>query len=330
MKNPPPADKAEGGQKAKLRRKYRAFGIPKRDGSTRQITAPCEVTKCEQTAILKWVEERYTPQKGVHGFTATRGVRTAAIAAAEATCMVKDPKAFIVISIDLKDFFPGIKLALVKRLLRKLGAGRDEARRMGYWATYQGALPQGAPSSPIIANVAAHNLDIALQGLADSRDGFYIRYADDITLGIRRGHSSRQQWLLKVVNLIEAFGFTPHPEKRAVRPLAGHNGFEVVGVTLHLVKQGEVTMRPRRKTVRNARAALVCNKEKADLIRGGYGQYLIGHQGTLTARRTREGYYPRFRPHTAFMNKQDVATLCATNRKEGRISSGAAPPEPPD
>lgn len=326
MKNPPPAA-ADGGRKA--RRKYRAFGIPKRDGSTRKITAPCDVTKGEQKAILKWAEERYQPHKGVHGFTAAKGVRTAAIAAAEATCLVKDPKAFIVISIDLKDFFPSIKLSTVKRLFRKFGASRDEAQRMGYWATYQGGLPQGSPCSPIIANMAAGNLDTALQGLADSTDGCYIRYADDITLIVRRGHSSRDEWLAKTCKLIEAFGFIPHPDKRAVKPLAGHNGFEVVGVSLHLVKQGQCTMRPRRKTVRSARAALVCHKEEAPLIRGGYGQYLIGHQGTLTASRTREGYFPRFRSHTTFMARHDVATLCVKHPRVNGSCSGAAPLKPP-
>ena len=41
-------------------------------------------------------------------------------------------------------------------------------------------LPQGAPSSPALANLCAFNLDLRLNSLAESLDARYTRYADDL------------------------------------------------------------------------------------------------------------------------------------------------------
>lgn len=43
-------------------------------------------------------------------------------------------------------------------------------------------LPQGAPTSPFLSNLAMKLVDIRLTGLAKKFNGFYTRYADDLTV----------------------------------------------------------------------------------------------------------------------------------------------------
>ena len=43
-------------------------------------------------------------------------------------------------------------------------------------------LPQGAPTSPALANLSAYRLDLRLAGLAESAGIVYSRYADDLAL----------------------------------------------------------------------------------------------------------------------------------------------------
>ena len=113
----------------------------------------------------------------------------------------------VVLKMDLRDFFPAITAARVTalfleagypepvaRLLAGLGtnsapssswnqAGAPvrssetrRARRLLQWPH----LPQGASTSPALANLCAYRLDLRLTGLARSAGGAYTRYADDL------------------------------------------------------------------------------------------------------------------------------------------------------
>lgn len=113
----------------------------------------------------------------------------------------------LVLKLDLKDFFPGILKARVVAIfmtagypeavaqllaglctnhtpaavIRSTAANLSITERQRLKNLYQRPhLPQGAPTSPALANLAAFRLDCRLAGLATAAGGRYTRYADDL------------------------------------------------------------------------------------------------------------------------------------------------------
>lgn len=113
----------------------------------------------------------------------------------------------IVLRFDLCEFFPSISASRVHALFREVGYPREVARRLTGLCTNRVPwdvaealpsgkpdarsqevwhlltsrhLPQGAPTSPALANLCAYRLDCRLAALARSVGARYTRYADDL------------------------------------------------------------------------------------------------------------------------------------------------------
>ncbi len=170
---------------------YRHHLQPKRAGGLRLIEEPKPFLKTLQRRILSGMLSYVPPHDAAFGFRAGRNcIQAAAKHAGEA----------VVISFDLADFFPGIGFARIYALFRTLGYPPQVARALAGLTTAitppdilqaEGLsareslthrhLPQGAPTSPALANLVAHRLDRRLTGLARSVGAAYTRYADDLT-----------------------------------------------------------------------------------------------------------------------------------------------------
>jgi hypothetical protein len=104
---------------------------------------------------------------------------------------------------DLENFFPSIGRARVEGVFRTSGYPEEVAQKLAGLCTtipprkcFEGLgrdvrhaveglycrrhLPQGAPSSPALANLCAYRLDFRLAGLALSVGANYSRYAEDL------------------------------------------------------------------------------------------------------------------------------------------------------
>lgn len=86
------------------------------------------------------------------------------------------------LNMDLKDFFPNIKFQQVFSYFFSLGYEEDVARALSNLCCRDYRLPQGAPSSPMLANHIAKDMDDCIQAYCDTEGYSYTRYADDITI----------------------------------------------------------------------------------------------------------------------------------------------------
>ncbi|MCE5181694.1 MAG: trypsin-like peptidase domain-containing protein [Betaproteobacteria bacterium] len=155
--------------------RYKTFSIAKKSGGIRTIDAPKKKIKAIQWKTLALIKEYYQCVKTpVHGFAKGKSIVTNAQQHLEKT---------FVFNVDLEDFFPSIHFGRVRGIFLKkpFEFSYDIASVLAHICCKDGKLPQGAPTSPVISNLACRRLDSDLQELARKYRATYTRYCDDIT-----------------------------------------------------------------------------------------------------------------------------------------------------
>lgn len=262
---------------------YRRFTIPKRDGTERAIWAPLPKLKAAQRWILRHVLEPIPIHGASHGFVPGRSILSNA---------KQHTGAKVVLKIDLKDFFPTISYRRVKGVFRQAGyrdgiatllallcteAPREIVRdgdRELMIALGPRCLPQGAPTSPAITNIACFRLDRRMTGLAKKLGWRYTRYADDLTFSLPAEHSGPPKLGLligSVGRIVADEGFAVHPRKTRVTRQGGRQA--VTG----LVVNGDASPRVPREMRRQIRAVLHNLKQGKPLREGENLHQIAGY-----------------------------------------------------
>ncbi len=195
--------------------RYRAFTVPKRGGGTRTILAPRPEIKYLQRQLAEILKSAFRPASSAHGFINGRSIAT------NADRHIRNRNVF---NLDLKDFFPSIHFGRVQGVISyHLKVQPEVATILAQLCCYKGALPQGAPTSPIVSNMVCRRLDRQLTALAAEFACQYTRYADDITFSKRRetlpaeiGHMSVEKKPTvgnRVKEIVEQNDFVIHPTK---------------------------------------------------------------------------------------------------------------------
>lgn len=154
---------------------YNFFKIPKKSGEDRTIFAPVEELKKLQIKIKKFLEGIYNSPKACNGFVKGRSTKTNA--------MGHVGKKWV-LNIDISDFFPSINFGRIWGLFKSSVFNFDDAlaTTLAIVCCHDGKLPQGAPTSPILANMICCRMDKKLIKFASFNKCKFSRYADDITL----------------------------------------------------------------------------------------------------------------------------------------------------
>lgn len=159
---------------------YSTFSIPKKySNGKRQIDAPNENLKGLQEIIRRLILNQLKANKFEFGkydqaYQVGKGIFTNA--------QIHRNKKYL-LHIDIKDFFPSIHFGRVSGYFqnKRFSLNKPMACFFADLCCYKGVLPQGAPTSPIIANLIGEKLDIRLLRISKKYRFVYSRYADDLT-----------------------------------------------------------------------------------------------------------------------------------------------------
>ncbi len=182
---------------------YIELRIPKPNGGLRRIHAPNAALKPVQRGLLRLLEARMAPKSWMHGGVSGRSIVTHA--------SPHRGRRWVAV-LDLADFFPSVRRPRVRAILEAAGFAGEALEILLALTTLNGALPQGAPTSSHLANLALFSLDRRLRSLARRWNLAYSRYLDDIALSGDRPLRPLKGPLHDAVTLE---GFLPAPGKTA-------------------------------------------------------------------------------------------------------------------
>lgn len=183
------------------------------------------------------------------------------------------------VKLDVRNFFESITEASVYRVLQKLGFESLIAFEMArlctrlvdhqiprkdslvdfqflppyviaqYAQMQQGHLPQGAPTSPMLANLVCRDLDERLLAVAERDDAQYTRYADDMTFSSNDASfgRDRSKKLIQVVyQQLARQSLSPNTAKTTIVPPGARKvvlGLNVEEAEPRLTRQFKVLLR---------------------------------------------------------------------------------------
>ncbi|MFO0646589.1 MAG: reverse transcriptase family protein [Polyangiales bacterium] len=222
---------------------YRVRWVAKSAGGWRALEAPKDHLKALQRKVLDEIVAQIPAHPAAHGFVRGRSALTHARAHAGRRTVLR---------LDLADFFASVHATLLRAIFREAAYPDAVAARLAGICTTRTArgdqlrrpdarvgdalwkrlrephLPQGAPTSPALANLALYRVDARLHGLALAFGATYTRYADDLTFSCD-GPVTRLA--AAVERVVRDEGFALRPDKTRAMPSAQRQ--RVAGVVVN-------------------------------------------------------------------------------------------------
>jgi len=243
---------------------YRDFIMAKRSGGIRRIAVP----EPSLMAVQRWIAREILNGQPVHSNSFAYAPNSSIVKCAE-----RHIGAGWLLKLDIHDFFESIQERSIYRVFRRVGyqplvafelsrlctrpwvdPGADKTGSRAvpnfmnrgiktYRRVLTGYVPQGAPTSPMLSNLACFRLDQKLTDFATSERLTFTRYSDDLTFS----GPPREFKRARAVGLVEEVGkilakesFRLHEKKISIVPPGGRKivlGLLVNGDKLRLTSE---------------------------------------------------------------------------------------------
>lgn len=214
---------------------YKEFIIPKKNGKDRIIQAPKENLKYIQRKLgeyLNNIHNNYLNDNKIelnisHGFIKGKSIFSNA--------KIHKNKRYV-LNIDILDFFPSFHFGRVRGYFEKskeFKFSNEMATLIAQLVCYNGKLPQGAPTSPIISNLIFNIVDRRILNLAKKYKLDYTRYVDDMSFSTndKKFLFAHKEFIEKLIDLLEKSGFKINENKTRLEYFSSRQ--EVTGLTVN-------------------------------------------------------------------------------------------------
>lgn len=263
---------------------YTRFAIPKRSGGRRLISTPKPAMRAAQQWIRVNVLAPLPVSPHAAAFRPGRSIVDNARRHSGKACVIR---------MDLSDFFATVSFPRIRGFFESLGYNPGVATVLALICTDaprsrvtldgqtqmvivgDRSLPQGACTSPDLANLVTIRLDARIAGLARKFGYTYSRYADDLVLSAESEEIFAAGVVSAVTRVCSEEGFTVNPRKTRIMRVP--NRQLVTGL---MVNHG---VRLTRKDLRRIRAFLHrCERSGLDTVSAELGK---------DARAVAQGYF---------------------------------------
>jgi RNA-directed DNA polymerase len=124
---------------------------------------------------------------------------------------------------DIKGFFPSVTPVQVYKSFSSHGIKPEIARVLTLLTTFKGVLPQGAPSSSHVANLAFLPIDEIIYNYCITNDLTYSRFIDDITISSKKDFKNQT---LIIISIMDKAGFKISSRKTHYAHIVDITGIE--------------------------------------------------------------------------------------------------------
>ncbi len=225
-----------------VRAEYTTFQVPKRSGGMRTLDAPAAELKHVQRRLLRRVLALLASHPAATGFERGRSIVHNALPHVGRA---------VILRFDLRDFFNSTGEKRIEAFFRRVGWNREAAALLTRLCTYRGGLPQGAPTSPRLANLVNFPLDLRLERLARRYGAIYTRYADDLTFSLAVDDPATVRRLAHHVRAtVEDLGYRLNRRKGRIR--RRHQQQRVTGLVVNDLPNLPRAMRRRLRAIEHA------------------------------------------------------------------------------